>query len=115
MEVVGNPFATTHGLDKKTYAQMITEIQGKGVKLYTLPPKEEERWFTRFQEVTRKWVAEMEKQGKPAKEAVMMYTKIVEQAGSKCVAAPPSGTPTERSNNLIGRIVPMIGSGYASV
>lgn len=88
-DVVGNPFATTHGLDKKTYAQMMKEIEGKGVKVYQLPPKEEERWFARFQNVTREWVAALEKQGKPAKEAVLMYTQIVEQAGSKCVATPP--------------------------
>ncbi|MBU2470506.1 MAG: TRAP transporter substrate-binding protein DctP, partial [Proteobacteria bacterium] len=88
-EVVGNPFATTHGLDKKTYAQMMKEIAAKGVKVYTLSPKEEARWFARFQNVTREWVATLEKQGKPAKEAVLMYTQIVEQAGSKCVATPP--------------------------
>ncbi|MBU1452017.1 MAG: TRAP transporter substrate-binding protein [Proteobacteria bacterium] len=88
-DVVGNPFATTHGLDKKTYAQMMKEIAAKGVKVYTLSPKEEARWFARFQNVTREWVATLEKQGKPAKEAVLMYTQIVEQAGSKCVATPP--------------------------
>ena len=89
VDVVGNPFAVTHGLDKKTYGQMISEIEAKGVKIYTLPPKEEARWFARFQNVTREWVAELEKKGKPAKEAVMMYNQIVEQAGSKCVAVPP--------------------------
>ena len=106
-EVVGNPFATTHGLDKKTYAQMIKEIKAKGVKLYQLPPKEEERWFARFQNVTREWVAKLEKQGKPAKEAVMMYTQIVEQAGSKCVATPPEWHTSDKEvNNLISRLMP---------
>jgi TRAP-type C4-dicarboxylate transport system substrate-binding protein len=96
-EVVGNPFATTHALDKKTYAQMIKEIKAKGVKIYNLPPKEEARWFKRFQDVTREWVAKLEKQGKPAKEAVLMYTQIVEQAGSQCPATPPEWhTPAKK-------------------
>jgi TRAP-type C4-dicarboxylate transport system substrate-binding protein len=89
MEVVGNPFATTHGLDKKTYAQMMKEITAKGVKVYDLPDKEEARWFKGFQEETRKWVAKLEKQGLPAKEAVIMYSKVVKSKGSKCVAMPP--------------------------
>ena len=89
MEVVGNPFATTHALDKKTYDQMIKEIKAKGVKIYDLPPQEEARWFKRFQDYTRRWVAQLEKQGKPAKEAVIMYSKIAEAHGTRCVAVPP--------------------------
>jgi len=88
-EVVGNPFATTHGLDKKTYASMMTELKAKGVTIYDLPAPEEARWFEGFQEQTRKWVAELEKKGKPAKEAVVMYGQIVEAQGSACPAIPP--------------------------
>jgi TRAP-type C4-dicarboxylate transport system substrate-binding protein len=89
MEVVGNPFATTHGLDTKTYAQMIDEIKGKGVTIYDLPDTEEAKWFKEFQEATRNWVADLEKKGLPAKEAVIMYNKIAESQGTKAVAVPP--------------------------
>lgn len=89
VEVVGNPFATTHGLDKKTYAQMIDELKAKGVTIYDLPPEEEAKWFKAFQEATRKWVADLEKQGLPAKEAVLMYNKIAKDHGVTCVALPP--------------------------
>ncbi len=88
-DVVGNPFATTHGLDKKTYAQMIEEIKGKGVTIYDLPAEEEAKWFKAFQECTRNWVADLEKQGKPAKEAVLMYNQVAESQGTKAVAIPP--------------------------
>ncbi|MBU1213531.1 MAG: TRAP transporter substrate-binding protein [Alphaproteobacteria bacterium] len=95
-EVVGNPFATTHGLDKKTYAQMMKEIEAKGVKITTLDPAEEKLWFKAFQEETRKWVAELEKKGKPAKEAVIMYGQIVEAQGSSCPAVPPEWHGTKK-------------------
>ncbi|HAA05118.1 MAG TPA: ABC transporter substrate-binding protein, partial [Syntrophobacteraceae bacterium] len=42
-----------------------------------------------FQEATRKWVADLEKQGLPAKEAVIMYNQIAESQGTKAVAVPP--------------------------
>lgn len=88
-EVVGNPFAATHGLDKKTYAKMIEEIKGKGVNIYDLPKEEEAKWFKGFQQATRDWVAELEKKGLPAKEAVLMYKKVAEGHGTTCVAFPP--------------------------
>ena len=96
LEVVSNPFATTHSLDKKTYATMIKEIKAKGVKIYDLPAKEQERWFSRFQDYTRKWVAELEKQGKKAKEAVIMYGKIAESHGTTCPAIPPEWHTTKK-------------------
>ncbi len=89
MEVVGNPFATTHGLGKKTYGEMMEELKAKGANIYDLPPDQEAKWFKEFQETTKKWVADLEKQGLPAKEAVVMYNKIAEQNGTKCVAFPP--------------------------
>lgn len=88
LEVVSNPYAVTHGLDHKTYQQMMKEIKAKGVKLYKLPPKEAARWAKRFQEETKKWVAKLEKQGLPAKEAVKMYKKIVDAKGVACPAFP---------------------------
>jgi predicted transcriptional regulator len=54
-----------------------------------LPPEEQERWFEGFQEETKKWVAELEKKGLEAKEAVKMYNQIVEKKGLKCAAFPP--------------------------
>jgi TRAP-type transport system periplasmic protein len=89
MEVVGNPFATTHGLDKQAYAKMMDDLKAKGVTIYELPADEEGKWFKEFQEATKNWVTELEKQGKPAKEALIMYNKIAEQNGTKCVAFPP--------------------------
>ncbi|MCA1959745.1 MAG: ABC transporter substrate-binding protein, partial [Desulfomonile sp.] len=89
MEVAGNPFATTHGLDKKTYAQMMDELKAKGVTIYDLPKDEEAKWFKGFQEATRAWVAEMEKQGLPGKEAVEAFCSAAEKHGSSCVAFPP--------------------------
>lgn len=89
MEVVGNPFATTHGLGKKTYGQMMEELKAKGANIYDLPPDQEAKWFKEFQEATKKWAADLEKQGLPAKEAVIMYNKIAEEHGTKCVAFPP--------------------------
>jgi TRAP-type C4-dicarboxylate transport system substrate-binding protein len=88
-EVCGNPFRTTGGLNREVYATMMREIAQKGVDLYTLPPEEQERWFEGFQEETKKWVAELEKKGLEAKEAVKMYNQIVEKKGLKCAAFPP--------------------------
>ncbi|MFH1351406.1 MAG: TRAP transporter substrate-binding protein [Pseudomonadota bacterium] len=87
-EVCGNPFRTTGGLNRDVYKTMMKEIAAKGVALYTLPLEEQERWFKGFQEETKKWVAELEKKGMEAKEAVKMYNRIVEQKGLKCVAYP---------------------------
>ena len=78
MEVAGNPFQTTGGLDHKTYGNLMDDIKNKGVNVYTLPQKEADRWATGFQQVTKQWVEELEKQGKPAREAVEMYKKIVD-------------------------------------
>jgi TRAP-type C4-dicarboxylate transport system substrate-binding protein len=89
MEVVGNPFATTHGLDKKTYATMMKEIKAKGVTIYELPAKEQAEWAKKFQDATREWVAKLEKKGLKAKEAVIMYTKVADELGTQCIATPP--------------------------
>jgi TRAP-type C4-dicarboxylate transport system substrate-binding protein len=86
--VCSNPFRTTGGLTRDAYKTMMKEIEAKGVDLYTLPPDEQERWFKGFQEQTKAWVADLEKKGLPAKEAVKMYNRIVEQKGLTCVAYP---------------------------
>ena len=87
-DVVGNPFLTTHGLDNKTYKQMMAEIQSKGVKIYKLPPDEAAKWAARFQAETKKWVAKLEKKGLKAKEAVKMYKAVADQQGVACPAYP---------------------------
>ena len=88
MEVVGNPFQTTGGLDHKTYGNLMDDIKNRGVKVYTLPQYEADRWATGFQKVTKQWVEDMEKQGKPAREAVEIYKKILDAKGVSCLAYP---------------------------
>ena len=87
-EVVGNPFATTHGLNRKVYKEMMDEVQAKGVTLTQLTPEEQAKWSAKFQEETKKWVAELEKKGLPAKDAVMMYNQIATGKGVTCEAFP---------------------------
>ena len=88
MEVCGNPFRTTGGLNRDVYKVMMKEIQDKGVTLYTPPPEEQQRWFKGFQEVTKKWVDDLEAKGLPAKETVMKYKKVTEEIGASSVAIP---------------------------
>ncbi|PLX41946.1 MAG: ABC transporter substrate-binding protein [Deltaproteobacteria bacterium] len=87
-DVASNPYAATGGLDHKVYGEMISEIESKGVTLYELPAEESTRWSERFQDETRKWVKELESEGKNAKEAVVMYNDIVGKEGITCTAFP---------------------------
>ncbi len=87
-EVVGNPFQTTHGLNRDVYKTMMQEIQDKGVTLYELPAEEQSRWSARFQDETRKWVESLEAKGLAAKDAVVMYNTIAQDSGAKCEAFP---------------------------
>lgn len=88
-EVCNNPFHTTGGLTREVYKTMMKEITDKKVELYTLPPKEAERWYERFRDVTRKWVTDLEVKGLKAKEVVKMYNEECEKRGVKVVAFPP--------------------------
>jgi TRAP-type C4-dicarboxylate transport system substrate-binding protein len=88
-EVCSNPFSTTGGLTREVYKVMMNEIANTGVEFYTLPPEEEERWFKGFRDMTRKWVADLEKKGLPAKKAVKAFSEECEKRGVKCVACPP--------------------------
>jgi TRAP-type C4-dicarboxylate transport system substrate-binding protein len=88
MQVVGNPYETTGGLAQKSYTEMIDEIKSKGVELYQLPKDEEQRWFTKFQEETKKWAADLAAKGLASKETVALYEKIAEQYGAPCPAVP---------------------------
>jgi len=87
-EVCGNPFRTTGGLNRDVYKTMVNEIKGKGVELTTLTPEQEKIWFAAFQDVTRKWVADLEAKGLPAKDTVLKYNKISKDLGVTCVAFP---------------------------
>lgn len=88
VDVAGNPYGTTGGLDHHVYGGLIDSIKAKGVEVYTLPQAEADRWAKGFQEVTKTWVAELEGQGKPARDAVDMYKKIVDAKGVQCPAYP---------------------------
>jgi TRAP-type C4-dicarboxylate transport system substrate-binding protein len=87
-EVCGNPFRTTGGLTRDVYKVMMKEIEGKGVQLTPLTPEQEKRWFAGFQDVTKKWVADLEAKGLPAKDTVLKYNKISQEFGINCVAFP---------------------------
>ena len=88
-EVVGNPFRSTGGLNQAVYKTMMKEIAAKGVEMHKMAPDQAGLWFDKFQDVTKKWVADMEAKGLPAKEIVMMYDRAATDAGVTCVAMPP--------------------------
>ena len=89
MEVCHNPYRTTGGLTRKVYKQMMEEIAGHGVQFYKLPDQEAQRWYARFRDMTKKWVAELEAKGLPAKEAVRAFAEECAKHGVECVACPP--------------------------
>jgi TRAP-type transport system periplasmic protein len=89
LEVCGNPFRTTGGLNSEVYGTMMKELEEKGMQLYKMPSQEEARWFALFQEETRKWVDGLEAKGLPAKEAVKAYNEIAQEKGVEAVAFPP--------------------------
>ncbi len=87
-EVAGNPFRTTGGLNQDVYKTMMREIEAKGVNFYRLTKEQEKKWFARFQGVTKKWVADLEAKGYPAKKTVQIFDMAAQQAGVTCVAMP---------------------------
>jgi len=88
-EVCHNPYQITGGLTREVYKVMMREITDKRVELHTLAPAEAERWYERFRNVTREWVAGLEAKGLKAKETVRMYNEECEKRGVKVVAFPP--------------------------
>jgi hypothetical protein len=88
-EVTHNPYSVTGGLTREVYKVMMKEITDKKVELNTLPSAEAERWYERFRNVTREWVAGLEAKGLKAKQAVKMYNEECEKRGVKVVAFPP--------------------------
>jgi len=88
-EVTHNPYKITGGLTREVYKTMMKELADKKVELYNLPEKEAERWYERFRDVTRKWVADLEAKGLKAREVVRMYNEECEKRGVKVAAFPP--------------------------
>lgn len=82
-----NPYAHTHGLDSKTYKQMIIDLKEKGITLHQLDSATQTDWFSTYQQVTKDWVAKQEDPAK-AEEVVRKLAKIVEKHGSEAVAVP---------------------------
>jgi TRAP-type C4-dicarboxylate transport system substrate-binding protein len=87
-EVCQNPFKTTGGLTRDVYKSMMKEVADKKVNLFELPSQEAEKWYERFQDVTRKWVADLEAKNLPAKEVVKMYNEECEKRGVRVAAFP---------------------------
>jgi len=87
-EMTQNPYRTTKGLRKEAYASMMKGIGDKGVILSELRSEETERWFEKFRDVTREWVADLERKGLPAKEVVKIYNEECEKRGVRFGAFP---------------------------
>ena len=87
-EVCQNPFKTTGGLTRDVYKTMMKEVTDKKVDLFELPSQEAEKWYERFQDVTRTWVKDLEAKNLPAKDVVKMYNEECEKRGVRVVAFP---------------------------
>lgn len=87
-KIASNPYAHTHGLDDKTYDQMLADLKEKGVVLHELDPKTQFKWFAAYQQVTRDWVTAQKDPAK-AEKVVRQLAKIVSKHGSDAVAVPP--------------------------
>jgi TRAP-type C4-dicarboxylate transport system substrate-binding protein len=87
-ELGSNPFRTSGGLTRTEYPKLIEEITKGGVKMVELPKDEAQRWYGRFQDVTRKWAADLEAKGLPAKKAVAIMNEECEKHGVQVVACP---------------------------
>jgi len=87
-EMGSNPFKTTGGLTRAEYPKLIAGITQGGVQLMDLPKSEAQRWFGQFQDVTRKWVANLEAKGLPAKKAVAIMNEECEKRNVDLVACP---------------------------
>ena len=87
-EVCANPYRTTGAMTRETYREVMAELNESGVVLTTPYPEEEARWHAAFSNVTREWVAELEAQGLPAREAVEIFREECEESGVSFVAFP---------------------------
>lgn len=87
--VCTNPFKTTGGLTRDDYQAIMSDIAKAGVKLIDLPRAEAEQWYEKFREVTRKWAADLEGKGLPAKKAVAIMNEECEKRNVSLVSCPP--------------------------
>ena len=87
--VCTNPFKATGGLTRDDYKIIMSDISKAGVKLIELPQTEAEQWYEKFREVTRKWVADLEAKGLPAKKAVTVMNEECEKRNVHLVSCPP--------------------------
>ncbi|MCU0540548.1 MAG: TRAP transporter substrate-binding protein, partial [Desulfobacterales bacterium] len=87
--VCANPFRVSGGLTRAEYPRLLEEIQEGGLQLVELPAAETQRWYGRFHEVTRRWVAELEAKGLPARRAVAVMNEECAQRSIDLVACPP--------------------------
>ncbi len=88
MEVAGNPFRSTGGLNQAVYKTMMETITKSGVQLYTPPDEQAQKWFKLFQGETKKWVEGLEAKGLPARKVVDVFNEECTKRGIKVVAYP---------------------------
>ncbi len=88
-EVGSNPFKATGGLTRDDYQVIMKDIQKAGVRLIDLPKAEAEQWYGKFRDVTRKWVADLEAKGVPAKKTVAIMNEECEKRKVNLVSCPP--------------------------
>ncbi len=73
-EVTENPFRLTGGLNVDAIDEIMKSLADAGVEFYELPANEADRWNALFAEkVVKKWVDDMEAEGLPGKETLLMY------------------------------------------
>lgn len=88
-EVTENPFRLTGGLNVDAIDDIMNSLADEGVEFYELPADEAERWNTLFaEEVVIKWVDQMEAQGLPGKETLLMYKEELDKHGVEFPAFP---------------------------
>ena len=88
-EVTANPFALTGGLNVDAINNIMNSLADAGVDFYELPAAEAERWNTLFaNEVVIKWVEQMEANGLPGKETLIMYKEELDKHGVAFPAYP---------------------------
>lgn len=83
-EVTENPYQLTGGLSEAAIGETMDELpdMGPGVQFLELPEEEIERWHDRFtDDVVRSWVEDLEDDGLPAREALLMYKAELEKHG----------------------------------
>jgi len=80
-EVAKNPYALTEGLSECAIEEIMEEL-GADVEFEQLADDEAERWHERFTEsVVKDWVEDLEGNGLPAREALLIYKAELDKHG----------------------------------